>query len=880
MIARIADLRNRRDSKGFTLIELLVVIIILGVLAAVVVFAVRGTGDKGQSAALKTDEKTFRTAEEAYCAKFGSYGTEDQLVAQKFLSEKSAYTDVALNNSGPCKGNGTTNSGYSLTSATTATVEIAANADQWQVSDTGSGAGYSSSAFVYPLNSNLNEPLIILNRDYTLRGGLAASWERIPQGTNRNTVNGVGPGPAVLPSTPTPYPTCSGVADRPYCADTWRFHLRQGVKFHDGAPFDADDVIWTWRDRQTVSGSPSSGQNTLGNTRTPSNVTTVSNPCTTSLQVCPWDSVERIDQFTVDITPRIQNLRFPEQVLHPKGAIVPVLRDGSGNPVQAPPAEQTPGLSSPRSLGRHLDGSTGGIPANSKALGAGNTVITVASTSPPTPGTPVGTGPFKYVSYTFTSPQGGGKASFVTNQDYWGADKPAVAGMNYTFIADPAVRTAGLQSGQYDLAIDLDPLAVSTVEGSGRRVVNAPYGRNSLIYVNKVIKIATGTLDATKIPAGIPANYTFNLGTDREIREAASLAIDRNAYRTAIYAGNAEVGRWMGPPNILGTFQNVVPPMVTDTAAASTTLDTAGWTCQNAAPGLGTACAANEIRKYNGATTAVSVDTTSGSATVTNASPSFGPGDVGMTLQGPGITPGSLIVSQTGSSAVLSLPATATATGVAASVSKFHTGRQLDLWMVGLSLVPQSAYDLLAAQMKLAGINLITRRGTCDASVTCPDGSPGRGFMYNSSLWDFDLELPNQNDGNAAFLPVLRMACPTATNLRFSPADGTNGRGPAVTDTPNGGGVYPFGNTPCTSPGAVLGPFDTFVSNSNNATTQADNQSAAADMMRILVGQNETNIVIPIVGEWRIYGMSSTVNLTDPHPSQTSQRWTSLTKTA
>jgi len=59
-------MQRRRSEKGFTLIELLVVIVILGILAAVVVFAVGGLQDKGSKSACQTDTKTLRTAEEAY----------------------------------------------------------------------------------------------------------------------------------------------------------------------------------------------------------------------------------------------------------------------------------------------------------------------------------------------------------------------------------------------------------------------------------------------------------------------------------------------------------------------------------------------------------------------------------------------------------------------------------------------------------------------------------------------------------------------------------------------------------------------------------------------------------------------------------------------
>ena len=68
MIKRHLEARKRAGEAGFTLIELLVVIVILAILAAVVVFAVGGIGDKGQGAACEIDERTLRTAEEAYAA--------------------------------------------------------------------------------------------------------------------------------------------------------------------------------------------------------------------------------------------------------------------------------------------------------------------------------------------------------------------------------------------------------------------------------------------------------------------------------------------------------------------------------------------------------------------------------------------------------------------------------------------------------------------------------------------------------------------------------------------------------------------------------------------------------------------------------------------
>jgi general secretion pathway protein G len=92
--------KKRSGQGGFTLVELLVVIAILGILAAIVVFAVAGVGDKGQAAADKTTCSVLQTAEEAYFASPVSGGTytasQDTLKAQGFLHTTNTGYTIAV----------------------------------------------------------------------------------------------------------------------------------------------------------------------------------------------------------------------------------------------------------------------------------------------------------------------------------------------------------------------------------------------------------------------------------------------------------------------------------------------------------------------------------------------------------------------------------------------------------------------------------------------------------------------------------------------------------------------------------------------------------------------------------------------------------------
>jgi prepilin-type N-terminal cleavage/methylation domain-containing protein len=83
----------KKQDEGFTLIELLIVIIILGILATVVVFAVAGIRDSGDKSACEAELRSVETAIEAYYAENGVYSTDAALLdGEYFRSDRQYWT--------------------------------------------------------------------------------------------------------------------------------------------------------------------------------------------------------------------------------------------------------------------------------------------------------------------------------------------------------------------------------------------------------------------------------------------------------------------------------------------------------------------------------------------------------------------------------------------------------------------------------------------------------------------------------------------------------------------------------------------------------------------------------------------------------------------
>lgn len=220
---------------------------------------------------------------------------------------------------------------------------------------------------------------------------------------------------------------------------TLEFKLRQGVKFHNGEPFNADAVVFTFERLLGPEGAKSPQR---------SNYTSI-------------DKVEKLDDYTVRF-----KLKEPDPVLIIKLA-------GYGAMIVPP---------------KYI-----------KEKGDG--VFDVQ---------PVGTGPYKVVSYTKDS-----QVVLEANPDYWG-EKAKTKNVTIRFIPEDATRIAEFQTGAIDVMQSVPVAQVKSLEA------------------DKNFKV---------LPVGGPTAWTLRFDVAKapvdklEVRQAIAYAIDTKTIIDTVLGG-------------------------------------------------------------------------------------------------------------------------------------------------------------------------------------------------------------------------------------------------------------------------------------------------------------------------------------------------------
>ncbi|SIQ37382.1 peptide/nickel transport system substrate-binding protein [Rhizobium sp. RU35A] len=169
---------------------------------------------------------------------------------------------------------------------------------------------------------------------------------------------------------------------------------------------------------------------------------------------------------------------------------------------------------------------------------------------------PVCAGPFKFVERVQQD-----RIVLEKFKDYWNKDAIFIDKVTYLPIPDSTVRLANLRSGDLDMIERLAATDAQSVKGDGKLKYEA------------VVNIGYMSLYAN-VGNGARANNPF--GKDKRLRQAFSLAIDREALMQIVYEGTAVAGNQPFPPNSPWYDKNIPVP-ARDVAKAKALVKQAGF---------------------------------------------------------------------------------------------------------------------------------------------------------------------------------------------------------------------------------------------------------------------------------------------------------------
>lgn len=219
--------------------------------------------------------------------------------------------------------------------------------------------GKKAAVGFYPLNAGICETLVRLDEAFRVHPLLAERWEYVAE-------------------------------------NTWRFHLRRGIRFHDGQAFTAEAVKYSLERIAKTGGGV--------------------------IKAAPG-CVRIIDDYTVEIVPKVKNLRLVEQLTHTSNSIL------------------SPGTDPGRQ--------------------------------------PVGTGPFRFESYRPDE-----FISVVRFPGYWGKEA-LLERILFRFIPDDQTRVIALEAGELDMVFKMPEQGIRTVaKKEGLHLLTSEIGQFTALHCN------------------------------------------------------------------------------------------------------------------------------------------------------------------------------------------------------------------------------------------------------------------------------------------------------------------------------------------------------------------------------------------------------------
>ncbi len=276
-----------------------------------------------------------------------------------------------------------------------------------------------------------------------------------------------------------------------------RFELRKGVKYHDGTPFTADDVIFSF-----------------GRIKQPQG--------TMQIYVTGISDIKKIDDHTVDFI-----LSAPNPIL---------LRNIIDFRIMSKAWAE-----------KNRSANVQDYKAKEENYASRNVM---------------GTGPYKITGWTPEQ-----RITMTINNDWWDKHTGNVKEVIYTPIKSDPTRVAALLSGDVDMLTDLPTQDVARLRADAKlKIVDGPEVRT--IYFAP--DIGSPELKYSNVKGKNPF-------ADKRVRQAMSMAIDREAIKRNIMRGLSIPAGVMVAPGVNGNTPDVDTPTKVNVDAAKKLMADAGY---------------------------------------------------------------------------------------------------------------------------------------------------------------------------------------------------------------------------------------------------------------------------------------------------------------